>query len=624
VSEAAIASDCRYQLTGVWSDQRAPHLDSQLNVRGFVDATYAGPDLRYIEMLDDGQTLRISPLLGDGPTVTVRAADATPLAEVLAPGGPEKAYLLPGQAVPERGRSVFVDVSQSNRIRIRLGPRSFYRPEGVPMQGSAIDSEFRSDSGLAYLSAMDKGYDLIAQNPFDLLDNRKQAIFGRADLRLYRVVDRKNIPLGLRLIPQSNQITITTSEMISSQSEYQRTVATSFGARVGFEGTAGRRGSNGEGTPVSAGIGAGFAQSQTQGMMTESRDSIALGHARHSLYALVRDHAFVTLSDGFIDDLDDLRRDGDYRRFIAKYGTHYPYALTYGSAAWMESHVSQKQVASWMSQSKDVNVQAGLQIAGFGASFNAGRFEEDQSRQGSGIETTRKLFKAVGGTGGWDERSYGTGDPAPFLADMRPIPELLNPANFPDDPEITERVRYELADAIEAYLARAPRLSDLSTLPTEVVPGDRRERWQVTVESVTCLPNAHFGEGSLARIYGTFQFVGIRNGRAEQRVRPFNVQGGQHWNINCSTNSARNTRPLKAPNAIVLEGSLEEARAFRFKFGSTLGVNGKWFVYNQEGGEYGFAAAAPDKAAVYIYTIDPKLAPGPKLRIRTVMRRISE
>ena len=54
-------------------------------------------------------------------------------------------------------------------------------------------------------------------------------------------------------------------------------------------------------------------------------------------------------------------------------------------------------------------------------------------------------FIAVGGNGSWDSGGYSRGDRvAPILLDLRPLDELLNPINFPDQPDIYTRVRAEL------------------------------------------------------------------------------------------------------------------------------------------------------------------------------------
>ena len=102
-------------------------------------------------------------------------------------------------------------------------------------------------------------------------------------------------------------------------------------------------------------------------------------------------------------------------------------------------------------------------------------------------------FVAVGGNGSWDQNGYGTGStPYPILLDLRPIDELLNPMNFPGEPQVYETVRQNLRRAILSHLRRAaPReLNRLASLPEVKPPPPKKvepvEMWSVYIRRAAC------------------------------------------------------------------------------------------------------------------------------------------
>jgi len=46
------------------------------------------------------------------------------------------------------------------------------------------------------------------------------------------------------------------------------------------------------------------------------------------------------------------------RQLIEKFGTHYPYAMTYGSAFRMRAEFEEETVARWLGQSQDLSINA--------------------------------------------------------------------------------------------------------------------------------------------------------------------------------------------------------------------------------------------------------------------------
>jgi len=105
------------------------------------------------------------------------------------------------------------------------------------------------------------------------------------------------------------------------------------------------------------------------------------------------------------------------------------------------------------------------------------RFRNSNSVQ----ENENWTFVALGGNGSWDQSGFATGDtPYPILLDLRPLDELLNPMNFPGEPEVYEKARAGLRAAIENYMnGKRNLLSAESMLP-------KVETWELTVTDLIC------------------------------------------------------------------------------------------------------------------------------------------
>ncbi|MEZ5459949.1 MAG: MAC/perforin domain-containing protein [Steroidobacteraceae bacterium] len=171
-------------------------------------------------------------------------------------------------------------------------------------------------------------------------------------------------------------------------------------------------------------------------------------YQRYKKYALVRDMAFSQLSREFFDAVMDVRdnRDEnggfDFTRLFNAFGTHYPYAVTYGAAGKLTTLMTEDSLTrnfeSFTSDSgtASLTVNQGT-VSGHIASSLRTR-QGNTSTTGLGQTT----FTAVGGNGSWNENGFAAGDaPYPILMDLRPISELLNPINFPRDPGIYTEMR---------------------------------------------------------------------------------------------------------------------------------------------------------------------------------------
>ncbi|MEO0872418.1 MAG: hypothetical protein AAFY19_10775, partial [Pseudomonadota bacterium] len=121
----------------------------------------------------------------------------------------------------------------------------------------------------------------------------------------------------------------------------------------------------------------------------------------------------------------------------------------------------EETVARWLGQSQDLSVNAKATIKAVQINGSGGISSEEKASDSYLSQSTREVFRAVGGTGSYSPEGNATGIPYPILADLRPLHELLNPLNFPGQPEVYGEVRERLREGISNYLARNSRsLSD--------------------------------------------------------------------------------------------------------------------------------------------------------------------
>ena len=456
------AGDCRYRLDGVWVEDLRLAFDTSANAEvarafGDINGGQADPSLAHgtyvkrriilIDAADDGSRFTISDAFGQEETFEVVAQDDIPMENVFTPGGSLKVYRI-ADTPPEQSSEIMVDVTSDGEVRIRIDGVNYYRPAPNPAERGAdlasVDP-FMIHFNLDNLAASRRGYDVVSQDPIHLNINDRGEVFEAADPLQYAVVEKRTVPLGLKLVPEGASGSIVTSTLIRTEREFQSTLAWNVGANVGT-------GLNPKtGNPANA-VGASYAQSNTDGMRNGSANSITFGAARHKLYALVLDEPFARLSREFQRAVDDARRYGRYAELIEKFGTHYPYAMTYGSAFRMRAEFEEENVMRWLSQSQDLSVTAQATIKAVQINGSGGISSEEKASDSYLSQSTREVFRAVGGTGSYSPEGNATGIPYPILADLRPLHELLNPLNFPGQPEVYGEVRERLRDEISSYL----------------------------------------------------------------------------------------------------------------------------------------------------------------------------
>lgn len=560
VAAAIEAGDCRYRLDGVWIQDVPLALDQTVVIDGFesgsgatldqslLHGTFVTPRMYLIEASEDGARLTLTDAADPGAELIARVRDDTPFAEVFKPGGERKSYEIENS--PDR--AIEVDVTRTGRVRLRIDGTNFYRPQADALgeRDVASSDAWMIERNLDNVDASLKGYDAYAQDLFRLNQNPKARVFQAADPNAYTVTEKRTVPLGLKLVPEGAQGSVTNSNLIRTEREYQRTVTNSIGAKVGFEGE-----------DSAGGIGADYTESNTTGMREGAAHSIAAGFARHKIYALVLDKPFVRLSDEFVDAVEDARRYDRYDELIERFGTHYPYAVTYGSAAKMTAEFTENTVASWEQASQDVNTNAGLAIGGFGASISAGRFEEnrEQNEQLQRAESTN--FEAVGGTGSFSQEGMASGTPYPILADLRPLHELLSPLNFPGEPEVYTEVRSKLREAIASYLAQYGQ--ELTDVRPEI-----ERHYTVTPTLIRCerdMNGALPSDNGKVTLKGSIVLThaGGKSPTGSSTIRHALPWSGREFVLNCKSGLQYSNFPVRS---LTIKGKRSELGGTRFSW----------------------------------------------------------
>ncbi len=496
-STANMAGLCWFRLDGVWRETGTVALDrSQDNneiwgsdapeLIALANGTYTTPGFLSIRPSQDpDEELEVTAGLNHDQHIIFESDDGIPLKDVLKRGGVRKTYYATDDF--SFGNEIIVDVSRSGRVRLTLGSRTFIRPKAGISKATmssqiAANDAFLISYNLENLSASRKGYDVVKQDPFYLLQNPKYEIFAEVAPQNYVISEKRTVPLGFTLIQEASQGTVFSKSLVSSENEVQTTIGHTLGAKAKVTVPAGA-------VPVTVKAGFDASLSIMNSMRESETVSQAIAYSRAKQYALVVDHPYVTLSDDFIDAVEDARRYNKYDDLVRKFGTHYPYAVTYGATAKMTQSFSQASYTRVAEIDGSFRVEAGAKTFGQKGSAYYGINAGKRTGTSGSVGEEGATFVAVGGNGSWNENGYSAGStPYPVLLDLRPIDELLNPMNFPGEPEVYEGVRHNLKIAVANYIRKNTRdLSNESLLP--LVPLKKKEpieTWHVYVKTTQC------------------------------------------------------------------------------------------------------------------------------------------
>lgn len=480
------AADCWGRLDGVWREESEIMLDRDKDPEGWdgtsslqlsiANGNFTSPAFIVVQPSEDrNRSVRISPAFDPSSISEFVSTDGVKLSDALRIRGPVKTYLGPDQL------KLRVDVTLSGYVRLRLGNRMYLRPKpgvtkAVAENQTPANDAFLVSFTLENMIASRRGYDVITQDPFFLMQNGKAEVLAQVDRRNYVIEERRIVPMGFTLHKIDAQGTVFRKDLSTSEQDTQRTNAHSFGANISGAGEI-------LGYGVKASAGYDHAQTATRSMRKSSTVAQAVAIARVKQYALIVDHPYVTLSDGFIDAVEDARRYGDYQALIRRFGTHYPYATTFGAVGKMTQNFSQTSLGKSLTTEQKNSFNTSLSVSNpVGPSMAADAYYSNTQGRSNGnrnvSENERNEFVAAGGNGSWNEMGFSAGQtPYPILLDLRPLHELLNPINFPDQPEVYLAVRANLARAIKHHIEeKSGGLSEESLVAKFASPVSRGKR----------------------------------------------------------------------------------------------------------------------------------------------------
>ena len=599
--EVASATDsgdaCWTRLDGVWTENREPVFDTSqndgsewdvrgLDIAGLLHGNYTTPETLFVAPGDDPENeIWIMSGTNDVRYWRYVSNDGVSVDDIIAQPGLSKSFESIDGA--PYGPRITLDRTAGDELRLRIGRRQFLRPETAANSEVAIDDVFAIDKQTDNFAASLRGYNVLTQNPFILTNNDHGEIFARRGPDEYRFQEKYSVPFGFTLKNEVIQGSVYRQTLAASESEMQSTFATGFGvnAKISASGAVNSVLAfvPGTGSVADTGSSAGFqSTNETMASMRQSKSiGQVVGYSRAKSYAIVLDHANAELSGDFITAVADAQRDGDYRYLIQRFGTHYPYAVTYGSSAKMWKDISTEAFSSALGTSEGNRTEAEVQVVGSGiGGFQESRSEVRESTGGQ-LSNDNGRFIAVGGNGSFDSGGFSRGDRlAPILLDLRPLDELLNPINFPDQPDIYTRVRSELGLAINGYLAGQARplsnerlIANVTWAPPppeeEPTPAEPIEEWHVYVRHMKC-NKTHIGTTVEAEGSIRIMAMGPRSSFAREKklkVRcEFKKRHSETYDYRVSDNE---------PGLLILRGTRSEIRQYQLKFDFNWSYNAK-------------------------------------------------
>ncbi len=516
---ASPASDdgkaCWTRIDGVWVQNQEVNFDTSRNdgsawdvegtaLTGLLHGNYTTPETMFIAPGDNENELYVMSGVNDLSYTRFVSSDDQSVADLLGNTRDRKVYQAEGKS--DLGSTLTLDYTSGGDLRLRIGNRQFLRPEPLVESDLSIDDVFVIQYQTDNFAANLKGYNVLTQDPFLLMNNTNGEVFARRGRDEYRIQEKYAVPLGFTLRNDTLQGNVYRRTSVSSERELQNANSNSFGINAVYSISGAVNSAlafiPGAGQIADTGYSVGYSSTKSSMATMRQNNTLAqvVGYSRAKSYAIIAEHADTKLSSDFLTAIGDAQEEGSYRQLIDRFGTHYAYAVTYGANAKMTRDISTEVFSQALTETEGNRFDAEVQVVG----SSIGGFNEGMSSVGTrtageiGNEGGR--FVAVGGNGSWDSGGYSRGDRvAPILLDLRPLDELLNPINFPNQPDVYTRVRAELAQAINGYLAGQTRplsnerlISKVSWTPAPVDPEPEPEKvepieeWHVYVREITC------------------------------------------------------------------------------------------------------------------------------------------
>jgi MAC/Perforin domain len=326
-------------------------------------------------------------------------------------------------------------------------------PPAAP-DGPTWDNVFSLDHRVDYLAWALRGLDISRLAPFNFQEASgvlRDEVFrgpapGSRDFHIATTGKSTVVPNGWRFMGDVAGSNKARTASTFSDEESRQTWATSLG--VSAEADA---------------LGAKIAytnNSKAHGELTNAssgKDVSTVVEAMELSHSLVVDLAAVRLADGFRSAVDELKLDANEERigeFVDRFGTHFAYAVTFGSKTWEQRHETEASVAAGLTTgtSQEQSLSAGYhnEIGGVQMSVSVGKSGEmgGSTKTGTGLDVS-----SSGSVGSASE-------PVPILLEVEDLTHLLSPVFF-DDPY----VYVDLKHAVDEFLDEFPLGFDYSDEP---------------------------------------------------------------------------------------------------------------------------------------------------------------
>ncbi|HMQ49727.1 MAG TPA: MAC/perforin domain-containing protein [Saprospiraceae bacterium] len=279
----------------------------------------------------------------------------------------------------------------------------------------------------------------------------------------------KIIPYGLFYKNDRESMTRARTIDVASEREHQQAWSKNLGFNVGFQGMS---------------FGLNTNHQQENKTMTSSKQMYSFAQAHEVKYALIMDKSRMKLSDEFREAVyalrdqwicrgvaakGDFKKNGmleglpfdspNFQQFIEEFGTHYPYAVSYGGLAYQKVNYTATERFNEDGSSKEVSANAGANLEGATAGFSIGRSDSDAESFKTAMSNQYKDVFTLGGdvsfSGDGSSWSLSDRSEVPIFLDLRPISELLSPIYF-DDVIIWDSLRSQLEVALQKYQDSVP------------------------------------------------------------------------------------------------------------------------------------------------------------------------
>ena len=403
---------CWTRLDGVWVENRDAVFDTARNdgrqwdvqnspLAGLLHGNYTTPETLFIAPGDNENELWVMSGTNELRFTRFLSEDDKTIADLIGQTGVSKIYRAEGRSI--FGGELTIDYTAGEQLRIRFGRRHFLRPPTATNNDLSMDDVFVIQYQTDNFAANLKGYNVLTQDPFLLMNNDMGEIFARRDRDEYRIQEKYAVPFGFSLRNELLQGNVFRSTIVSSEREMQEATSSGFGVNATIS-TSGAVNSflafvPGTGQIADTGYSVGYSSTRSAMQTMRQNQSVAqvVGYSRAKSYAILVDHAQTRLSADFLTAVGDAQNEGGYRELIDRFGTHYAYAVTYGASAKMTRDITNEAFSETLSETEGDRLEGearllGSSIGGFTEGMRTG-----VNSSGRSIGNEGGRFVAVGG-----------------------------------------------------------------------------------------------------------------------------------------------------------------------------------------------------------------------------------